>query len=291
MWIRSNPREPGEGGVFRLRRSNCMPMVLPIRSAATRRRLERSDTGTLFMRCRDHRDEVAREVLVHRFLPLAHEVARRYQRPDEPLDDLIQVASLALVKAIDRFDPGRGVAFSTYAVPTMVGELKRHFRDTAWSVHLPRGMNERWLAVERAERELRASLRRSPTIAEVAERVKLSVEDVLAAMEAGRARGTLSLDAPRPPDDEDGEGRGGESWVDTLGASDERLDLVDEALSVASAVEVLAPREREVLRLRFIEEMTQSQIADRIGVSQMQVSRIIRRSLERLNQRVVEGSP
>lgn len=264
-------------------------MVSPIRSIASRR-LERADTRALFARCREHRDGAAREILVHRFLPLAHEVARRYQRLDEPLDDLVQVASLGLVKAIDRFDPARGVAFSTYAVPTMVGELKRHFRDTAWLVHLPRGMNERWLAVERAERELRAALRRSPTVAEVAERVRLTVEDVLAAMEAGRARGTLSLDSPGPPDDEDGETRGGASWVDKIGAADDRLALVDDAVSVASAVEVLAPRERDVLRLRFIEEMTQSQIADKIGVSQMQVSRIIRRSLERLNRRVVEGS-
>ena len=129
---------------------------------------------------------------MRRFLPLAREIARRYNRLDEPLDDLVQVASLGLVKAIDRFDPERGVAFSTYAVPTMVGELKRHLRDTAWAVHLPRGLNERWLAVERAERELRASLRRSPTVAEIAERTKLSGEDVLAAIEAG-ARGERSL--------------------------------------------------------------------------------------------------
>lgn len=223
---------------------------------------------------------------MHRFLPLAHEVARRYQRLDEPLDDLVQVASLGLVKAIDRFDIERGVAFSTYAVPTMVGELKRHFRDTAWAVHLPRGLNERWLAVERAERELRASLRRSPTVDELAERSGLSAEDVLAALEAGRARGTLSLDSPRPADDDDGDGRGGESWVDSIGAADERLDLVEDAVSVAGAVHILSPREREVLRMRFVEEMTQSQIADRIGVSQMQVSRIIRRSLDQLNRRI-----
>jgi RNA polymerase sigma-B factor len=265
-------------------------MGFPIRSLASRSRLERSDTRALFIRCRRNRDAAAREVLVHRFLPLAHEVARRYQRLDEPLDDLVQVASLGLVKAIDRFDPARGVAFSTYAVPTMVGELKRHFRDTAWSVHLPRGINERWLAVERAERELRASLRRSPTVAEVAQRLDLSAEDVLSAMEAGGARGTLSLDTPRPPDDEDGDARPGESWVDAIGHADDRLDLVDDAVSVANAVVTLSPREREVLRLRFLEELTQSQIADRIGVSQMQVSRIIRRSLDQLNRRILEGS-
>jgi RNA polymerase sigma-B factor len=238
---------------------------------------------------RDH-DPAVREALVHRFLPLAHDVARRYNRLDEPLDDLVQVASLGLVKAVDRFDPDRGVAFSTYAVPTMVGELKRHLRDTAWAVHLPRGLNERWLAVERAERELRASLRRSPTVAEIAKRTKLSTEDVLAAMEAGRARGTVSLDAPRPPEDDDSDGRGSETRIDTLGATDDRLELVDAALSVADAMGALEPRDREVLKLRFVGELTQSQIADRIGVSQMHVSRIIRRSLERLNRVVVPES-
>jgi RNA polymerase sigma-B factor len=218
---------------------------------------------------------------------LAQDVARRYHRLGEPLDDLIQVASLGLVKAVDRFDPDRGVAFSTYAVPTMVGELKRHFRDTAWAVHLPRGINERWLMVERAERELRASLRRSPTVAELASRTELPLEEVLGAMEAGRARGTLSLDLPRPPDDEDGESHAGESRIDAIGATDERLGLVDDTVSVADAIQELSPRDREVLGLRFIEELTQSEIADQIGVSQMQVSRIIRRSLERLNRSVM----
>jgi len=253
-------------------------------------RLARLDTHSLFVRYRRERDPALREALVHRFLPLAHEVARRYNRADEQLDDLVQVASLGLVKAVDRFEPDRGVAFSTYAVPTMVGELKRHLRDTAWAVHLPRGLNERWLAVERAERELRAALRRSPTVAEISKRTKLSSEEVLGAMEAGRARGTVSLDSPRPPDDDDGAGRGTESRIDTIGAPDERLELVDVAVSVAGAVNELAPRDRQVLKLRFVDELTQSQIADRIGVSQMQVSRIIRRSLDWLNRSVTAES-
>ncbi len=242
------------------------------------------------MRYQRHPDPSLREALVHRFLPLAHDIARRYNRLDEPLDDLVQVASLGLVKAIDRFDPERGVAFSTYAVPTMVGELKRHLRDTAWAVHLPRGLNERWLAVERAERELRASLRRSPTVAEIAERTKLSGEDVLAAIEAGRARGTVSLDSPRLSEDEDGDSGGGEARIETIGTTDERLDLIDDAISVAGAVQELSTRDREVLKLRFVDELTQSEIADRIGVSQMQVSRIIRRSLDRLNRSVMPES-
>jgi RNA polymerase sigma-B factor len=262
-------------------------MAAPTPTSGIRGRAERLDTRSLFERYQRRRDSASREALVHRFLPLAHEVARRYNRLDEPLEDLVQVASLALVKAIDRFEPDRGVAFSTYAVPTMVGELKRHLRDTAWAVHLPRGLNERWLAVERAERELRATLRRSPTVAEIAARTELGTEDVLAAMEAGRARGTLSLDSPRPPDDEDGDARGSESRLDTIGAADERLELVDDAVSVAGAVHELSARDREVLKLRFLDELTQSQIADRIGVSQMQVSRIIRRSLERLNRTIV----
>lgn len=234
-------------------------------------RPERLDTYSLFVRYRRNAEPAARDALVHRFLGLAREVARRYNRVDESLDDLVQVACLGLVKAVDRFDPERGVAFSTYAVPTMIGELKRHLRDTAWAVHLPRGLNERWLAVERAERELRASLRRSPTVAEIGQRTGLTAEDVLAALEASRARGTVSLDSPRPPEDDSGSALGAEARIDTIGAVDERLALVDDALSVAEAVHELSRRDREVLKLRFIDELTQSQIADRIDVSQMQV--------------------
>jgi RNA polymerase sigma-B factor len=248
-------------------------------------RQQRQDVSWLLRRYRHDRDERVREALVHRFLPLAYDIARRYHRLGEPLDDLIQVACVGLVKAIDRFDPDRGVAFSTYAVPTMAGELKRHFRDTAWAVHLPRSLSEHWLAVERTQRELRATLRRSPTVAEIAERTELRTEEVLAAIEAGRARGTLSLDSPRPGDD----GDWGRSDVplESLGAADERFELIHDAISVADAVHELSPLEREVLRLRFFCEMTQAEIAADTGVSQMQVSRIIRRSLERLNQRVV----
>ncbi len=262
--------------------SAAVPMTDAMRAL---RRQQRHDVSWLLQRYRHERDERVREALVRRFLPLAYDVARRYHRLGEPLDDLVQVACVGLVKAIDRFDPDRGVAFSTYAVPTMAGELKRHFRDTAWAVHLPRSLSEHWLAVERTQRELRATLRRSPTVAEIAERTELATEEVLAAMEAGRARGTVSLDSPRTGDD--GDWGHGDAPLESIGAADERFELIHDAISVADAVNELSPLEREVLRLRFFCEMTQAEIAADTGVSQMQVSRIIRRSLERLNQRVV----
>jgi RNA polymerase sigma-B factor len=262
------------------------------RSAGLRPRLhsDRRDAASLLRRFHSDRDEATREALVVRFLPLAYDVARRYQRMGEPLDDLVQVACVGLVKAIDRFDPERGVAFSTYAVPTMIGELKRHFRDTAWAVHLPRSLSERWLAVERAGRELRSTLRRSPTVAEIAKHLDMPADEVLAAMEAGRARGTLSLDSSPGSDLDGGQGRQGEWRPETLGVTDERLDLIHDAVSVANAVHELSPLERQVLRLRFLQEMTQAEIAGHTGVSQMQVSRIIRRALEHLNQRIVPES-
>jgi RNA polymerase sigma-B factor len=250
----------------------------------------RRDASDLLEHYSAHRDQRSRETLVRRFLPLAYDVARRYHRLGEPLDDLIQVACLGLVKAIDRFDPKRGVAFSTYAVPTMVGELKRHFRDTAWAVHLPRSLSEHWLAVERAQRELRATLRRAPTVAEVSERTELPTNQVLAAMEAGKARGTLSLDCPRGAHGEGSEWRDGDPRLEAIGATDEHLERVHDAVTVAGVVRELSPLEREVLRLRFLHELTQSEIAVRTGVSQMQVSRIIRRSLEHLNRRVAPAA-
>jgi RNA polymerase sigma-B factor len=214
---------------------------------------------------------------VERFLPLARQLARRYQRVNEPMDDLVQVASMGLVKAVDRFDLDRGVAFSSYAVPTILGELKRYFRDAGWAVHVPRGVQERAMQVDRAVKELSVNLGRSPAVDEVAEQIGASVEEVLEAMEAGLAYEAVSLDAHRAG--ADGEGN---TFADSLGEEDDRFEIVEYGATIAPTLNALPKRDQLVLHLRFAEDMTQSQIAERIGVSQMQVSRLIRRALTRL---------
>ena len=222
-------------------------------------------------------DEAAREALVERFLPLARSLARRYIRSSESADDLVQVASLALVKAVDRFDADRDVAFSTFAVPTILGELKRHFRDTAWAVHMPRSLSEGALRVEKTERELSNQTGHRPSVAEIAEAMGEDLEWVVNVLDASRAHDALSLDAKVDTPDGDGETLAG-----TLGDEDDRFDYVEERDAVAGSLGELTERERRVLELRFGQELTQSQIAERIGVSQMQVSRILRRTLDRL---------
>jgi RNA polymerase sigma-B factor len=250
-------------------------------TAAAEERAHRTDE--LFTRMGDG-DAGARDALIERFLPLARQLARRYQRAAEPLDDLVQVASIGLVKGVDRFDAARGVAFSSYAVPTILGELKRYFRDSGWAVHVPRGMQERAMQVDRAIKELAGRLGRSPSVDEVAEHTHTSVEEVLSAMEAGQAYEAVSLDSERGSSPE----AGAETVADGIGATDERFELVEYGASIAPAVKALSDRDRLILHLRFVEDLTQSQIADRIGVSQMQISRLIRRSLARLRAAAAE---
>jgi RNA polymerase sigma-B factor len=244
------------------------------------------DPHTLFGRWQRHGDVAARDALIERFLPLARSLARRYDRSAEPFEDLMQVASLGLVKAVDRFDSTRGHAFASFAVPTILGELKRYFRDSGWAVHVPRGPQERALKVEEAQQRLTRRSGRAPTVREIAEYLEISTEDVLDALQAAQAYDTLSLDAPRPSRDDDAE-----TYGESLGAIDERFDLVDADVTVAAALRHLPERERRVLHLRFVEDLTQTEIAERIGVSQMQVSRLLRRSLERLREIAETGVP
>jgi RNA polymerase sigma-B factor len=228
-----------------------------------------------------HRDDPhARAMLVQRFMPLVRSLARRYERSSEPLDDLIQVASMGLVKAIDRYDPERGSAFVSFAVPTILGELRRYFRDCCWDVHVPRGAQERALKLEEAQTRLTVDLGRAPTVAEIAQYLEIDVEQALDAMQASQAYGVMSLEAPRGGS-QDG---GGEpaSYGDSLGEIDERYALVDDAVTIAGALSHLPERERRVLELRFGEDLTQSEIAARIGVSQMHVSRLLRHAVEQL---------
>jgi RNA polymerase sigma-B factor len=231
----------------------------------------------LLTRYHQHGDLAARDELVERFLPLARQLARRYQRGNEPLDDLIQVASIGLVKAVDRFDPSRGTAFSSYAVPTILGELKRYFRDSGWAVHVPRGMQERVMSVNQAMARLSRQLGRSPTAAEVAAEIDDSPEAVLEAMEAAVAYDAVSLDTPRTGDEDDGD-----TYADTMGVIDERFELVEYKSAIGPTMRALPERDRLVLKLRFEDDLTQLEIAERIGVSQMHVSRLIRRALKRL---------
>src|SRR5437764_14304472 len=233
----------------------------------------------LFARWHRDGDQRAREELVNRFLPLARNLARRYAGALEPFDDLLQVASLGLVKAIARFDTERGAAFSSFAVPTILGELKRYFRDLGWSVHVPRGAQEQALKVQEAHERLTTRTGRPPTVNQLAEYLELNVEDVLDALETAAAHHSTSLDAPREDrNDESG------SLVDLFGEEDHRYELVDETVTISVAAQRLSARERRVLALRFVSDMTQTQIAQEIGVSQMQVARILRRALSRLRE-------
>jgi RNA polymerase sigma-B factor len=220
----------------------------------------------------------ARDELVVRFMPLARQLAGRYRHAGEPLEDLVQVACVGLIKAVDRYNPERGNGFTRYAVPTMLGEIKRHFRDKGWSVHVPRATQELVLKVGEALGTLPAKIGRSPTPRDVAEAVGAPVEDVLEAMEAATAYEAVSLDAPRPGGEE-------ETWTlaESLAMEEQGYELVEIGETLRGTLEALPARERLILRLRFEEDMTQAEIADRVGVSQMHVSRLLRRSLDRLS--------
>jgi RNA polymerase sigma-B factor len=235
------------------------------------------DDRRLLKRYREEGDPAAREELVERFLPLARQLARRYQRTNEPLDDLMQVASVGLVKAIDRFDPERGTAFSTFAVPTILGELKRYFRDSGWAVHVPRGMQERSMKVDQAVDALNRKLGHTPSAREVAAELNLSQEEVLEAIEVHSAYEALSLEQQRSDDSSSGG-----AYVDSIADEEDRYEVVEYAATIAPALKALTARDRLILHLRFSEDLTQSEIAERIGVSQMHVSRLIRRALARL---------
>jgi RNA polymerase sigma-B factor len=235
-----------------------------------------TDVSELFTRWQHDGDVAAREALVRQFMPLARALARRYGRSSEPFEDLLQVASLGLLKALDRYDTDRG-AFASFAVPTILGEMRRYFRDSGWAIHVPRGAQERALKVRDAQERLANEHGHAPTVNQLAEYLELDVEDVIDALQAVQAYDTLSLDAPRPRVD-------GEvvAYGDTLGEDDERYELVELDATLTSVLGHIPQRERAILRMRFIEDLTQTEIAQRVGISQMQVSRLLRRSLEQL---------
>lgn len=233
----------------------------------------------LWRRMADARDQKARAELVELYMPLARRMASRYAGVSEPYDDLLQVASLGLLNAIDRFDSSRGTPFAGFAKPTILGELKRYFRDKVWTVRVPRSIHDRMGRVEQVTEKLTLELHRPPSAQELAEHLGVDVDDVLEILEAKHNRRPLSLDAP--PIGEDPEDASGAEWV---GRPDGNFDLVDDRLAMESVLPSLGEREREVLRLRFVEELPQTEIALRIGCSQMHISRLLRRSLDQLRE-------
>jgi RNA polymerase sigma-B factor len=237
----------------------------------------------LFIRYQRADDVTARDALVDHFMPLARGLARRYANRNEPLEDLVQVATLGLMKAIDRFESGRGRSFSSYAVPTILGELRRYFRDATWALHVPRRTQESVLEVSNAIDHLSSMSGRAPSPEQVAAYLHVPPDEVVAAIEAGTAYVAGSLDAPTRSSDD-----GNATLVDSFGEIDRRYDVVEYTVCLAGTLRALSQRERSILYLRFAEDLTQLEIAERIGISQMQVSRLIRQALDRL--RVVAGA-
>ncbi|MFF0221121.1 RNA polymerase sigma factor SigF [Streptomyces sp. NPDC004629] len=246
---------------------------------------DRSGARAMFVELRTLKDgspEYAelRNQLVRMHLPLVEHLARRFRNRGEPLDDLTQVATIGLIKSVDRFDPERGVEFSTYATPTVVGEIKRHFRDKGWAVRVPRRLQELRLALTTATAELSQLHGRSPTVHELAEKLAISEEEVLEGLESANAYSTLSLDVPDTDDESP-------AVADTLGAEDEALEGVEYRESLKPLLEDLPPREKRILLLRFFGNMTQSQIAQEVGISQMHVSRLLARTLAQLREKLL----
>jgi RNA polymerase sigma-B factor len=244
--------------------------------------LRTESESVLFDLWRRRGDERAHAELVSRHLPLVRRLARRYAYTSEPLEDLVQVGSVGLLHALTRYDAHAGSSFKAYAVPTIIGELRRHFRDTAWSVHLPRSLQERTRNVQAAISALQGSLGRSPTISEIAERIGASSEQVIEAIEARQAYRVESLDAPAEPGDER------DQWQ-RAGELDEGFDTAEQSAFLSRALRALPERERHLVRLRFEEDLSQSEIGRRLGLSQMHVSRLLRRALARMQTITSDG--
>jgi RNA polymerase sigma-B factor len=248
----------------------------------TRGRASEKDLWRLF---RSERDQAARAQLMELYMPLARRMAGRYAGVSEPYDDLLQVASLGLLNAIDRFDPARGTPFAGFAKPTIMGELKRYFRDKVWTVRVPRSVHDRMAEVEKAIEKLSLDLHRPPSAQELAEEAGITPAEVLEVLEARHNRRPLSLDAPRGESGDEEPGSG--EWI---GMADDNFELVEDRLTVEAALPSLEQRESEVLRLRFVEELPQTEIALRIGCSQMQISRLLRRALDKLRESAEGGA-
>lgn len=247
-----------------------------IRGQRRRKAWDKAVTRELFRRYREQGDEEARDQLIENHLSLVHYLASKFKRSGEQLEDLVQVGTIGLIKAVDRFDPERGLEFTTYATPTITGEIKRHFRDKGWAVRVPRRLQELSTKVKAATDELTTELHRVPSVDEVAEYTGLSADDVLEAMESAGAYSSVSLESGG--DDEEG----APSIIDRYAVMDPELAATDDAMLLESLFKDFTEREREILRMRYDDGLTQAQIAERLGVSQVQVSRLLRRTIERM---------
>ena len=239
----------------------------------------------LLRRYHEQGDLAARKQLIEQYMSLVRSLARRYSYRGEQLEDLVQIGAIGLTTAIDRFDVNRGVELTTYATPNIIGEIKRHFRDKGWSVRVPRGLQELNVQISKLIEQLTVQLSRSPTIAELAEAAGVEEEAVLEALESGRAYSSVSL-SPGANSDEDGE----LDPLESLGSEDFEFELSEDRAILAPGFKVLDQRERRILHLRVFSGLTQSQIAEQIGISQMHVSRLIRRSLEKIREEIAEES-
>jgi RNA polymerase sigma-B factor len=240
----------------------------------------RPDDKILLRRYHEDGDLRARKQLIEQYMPLVRSLARRYAYRGEPLDDLVQIGAIGLIKAIDRFDIGRGVELTTYATPNIIGEIKRHFRDKGWAVRVPRGLQELNVKLARLIEPLTVQLGRSPTIPELAKAAGVDEEQVLEALESGRAYTPLSLSAGGVGDDDDLDP------LESLGTEEHEYEISEDRAVLAPGFRALSERERMILQLRFFDDLTQSQIAQQVGISQMHVSRLIRRSLEKVRETI-----
>lgn len=242
---------------------------------------DKEKTRELFRRFKEEGDMDAREKLVMSHLNLVRFIANKFKNRGEPIDDLIQVGYLGLLKAIDRFDPNRGLEFTTFATPTIMGEIKRHFRDKGWSVRVPRRLQELSAKVNQATDTLTSQLQRSPTIAEIADYLDATVDEVLEAMESSSAYSSISLEAPSGADDDDTP-----SVIDRYATEDSDLAFTDDRIIIEEALASFSPRERDVIEMRFLKGMTQIEIAEKLGISQVQVSRLLRRTLKKIQDKI-----
>ncbi len=242
---------------------------------------DKEKTRELFRRFKEEGDMDAREKLVMSHLNLVRFIANKFKNRGEPIDDLVQVGYLGLLKAIDRFDPGRGLEFTTFATPTIMGEIKRHFRDKGWSVRVPRRLQELSAKVNQATDALTSQLQRSPTISEIADYLDSTVDEVLEAMESSSAYSSVSLEAPSGADDDDTP-----SVIDRYATEDSDLAFTDDRIIIEEALASFSPRERDVIEMRFLKGMTQIEIAEKLGISQVQVSRLLRRTLKKIQDKI-----
>ena len=240
----------------------------------------RLDDKILLRKYHEEGDLAAREKLIEQYMSLVRSLARRYSYRGEQLEDLVQIGAIGLIKAIDRFDLDRGVELTTYATPNIIGEIKRHFRDKGWSVRVPRGLQELNVQLSRLVESLTVQLGRSPTIPELAKAAGVEEEAVLEALESGRAYSSLSLSAGSGDGDEDLDP------MESIGTEEHQFEVSEDRAVLAPGFRVLDDRERKILQLRFFDGLTQSQIAQQVGISQMHVSRLIRRSLEKIREEI-----